>query len=284
MPRIHAQRLPRTLYRQVRTRRERAEEKSFQTALRRDPQAPQLLLSPHFDDAVLGCWERLSSAEDVKVVNVFAGAPAPGTITFWDSITGAHDSAERVRERVAEDRRALALAQREPVNLPLLDTQYRTGEPPSLRGLDGLVAETVGRISSAWAPAGLGAHPDHLIVRRYARMLARARIPVFLYAELPYCIVHGWPHWVDGSEPDPHRNVDLYWQSFLAGVPEMPELRSAHVECLDASSAAAKLEAMRSYETQFPALDAGRGGLLSAPAIHGFEVRWELAGGTAELA
>ena len=56
----------------------------------------------------------------------------------------------------------------------------------------------------------------------------------------------------------------------------MPALRSANVERLDAPAAAAKLEAMRCYRTQFASLSYGARGLLSDPAIHGFEVRWEL--------
>ena len=56
----------------------------------------------------------------------------------------------------------------------------------------------------------------------------------------------------------------------------MPVLRSARVERLDDQRAAAKLEAMRCYATQLPALDYGAGGVLVDPAIHRFEVSWEL--------
>ena len=95
-------------------------------------------------------------------------------------------------------------------------------------------------------------------------MLLRAGLPVTLYADLPYCVLHGWSHWVDGAEPDPHRNVDEFWLEFLKGVPEFPALRSARVKRLDDTAAAAKFEAMRCYETQFSGLDYGAGRLLSA--------------------
>ncbi len=284
MSQIRAHSLPRTLYRRVRAHRRASEENRFATNLRHDPQAPALVLSPHWDDAVFDCWTLLASGDEVKVVNVFAGAPEPGSVTLWDSITGALDSSERARERLAEDALALALAKREPLNLPFLDAQYRQAPGPTLAQLDRALTGPVASASRAYVPAGLGSHPDHLLARRYGRMLARAGIPVALYAELPYCVMHGWPHWVDGREGDPHRNVDAYWQSFLAAVPEMPQLRSAHVERLDAAAAAAKLAAMRCYRTQFAALDAGARELLSDPAIHGFEVRWELAcGGATEV-
>jgi LmbE family N-acetylglucosaminyl deacetylase len=269
---------PRVARRRLRALGGRYEESRFRTRLRFDPQAPELLLSPHWDDAVLDCWGLLAGERQVAVVNLFAGAPPPGRLALWDAITGAVDSAVRARERIAEDTRALARADRTPVNLPFLDAQYRVASgAPTLGELDHALTAVVASASRVHVPAGVGGHLDHLLTRRYGRMLLRAGLPVTLYADLPYCVLHGWPHWVDGTEPDPHLNVDAFWLEFLKDVPELPALRSAHVERLDDVAAAAKLEAMRSYETQFPGLDYGAGRLLSDPAIHRFEVRWELA-------
>jgi LmbE family N-acetylglucosaminyl deacetylase len=276
MLRIRPQTLPRALYRRQRARRVASEESRFHTRLRVDPHAPQLVLSPHWDDAILDCWSLLSSAQAVNVTNVFAGIPAPGRVTLWDSITGASDSAERAGERLAEDAIALARAGRKPFSLPFLDAQYRRGAAPTLDELDRAVSAEIAGASHVHAPAALGAHPDHKLVRRYGRMLRRAGMPVSLYADLPYCVLHGWPDWVEGREPEPNRNVDAFWLSFLEGVPEMPPLRSARVERLDGPSASAKLQAMACYRTQFPALDGGTSQVLSNPAIHRLEVRWEL--------
>jgi LmbE family N-acetylglucosaminyl deacetylase len=272
MPR---QDLPRKLYRDLRARRATREENSFNPTLRTDPDAPELLLSPHWDDAVLDCWSLLADGRRLTVANVFAGMPAPGRVTHWDAVTGATDSAQRAAERLAEDAVALARAERRPVSLPFLDTQYRSGSP-TLEQIDAALSAELPSASRVYAPAAIGSHPDHVLTRRYARMLLRTGMPVVLYADLPYCVTHGWPHWVDGREFDAHRNVDALWRSYLRDVPEMPELRAAHVERLDERAAAAKLEAMSCYATQFPALDAGAVRVLSNPAIHGFEVRWEL--------
>lgn len=236
-----------------------------------------MLLSPHWDDAVLDCWGALSERGALRVVNVFAGVPSAGGPAPWDAITGARDSAERARERIAEDALALGRAGRKPVNLPFLDAQYRrAGGAPRLDALDSAVAGVVSGVARVYAPAGLGGHPDHLLVRRYARLLLRAGLPVTLYAELPYCVLHGWPHWVDGAEPDPYRNVDAFWRTFLDGVPELGELRSARVRRLDDGAAAAKLEALRRYRTQMACIDYGAGRVLADPEIHRFEVAWEL--------
>jgi LmbE family N-acetylglucosaminyl deacetylase len=238
-----------------------------------------LVLSPHLDDAVLDCWGELTSGDPVRVVNLFAGVPPAGTTPpLWDRITGATDSSARVRERLAEDASALALAGREPVNLPLLDAQYPRPERPEPETLDReLAARLEGeRFARVLAPAAIGGHPDHVLARRYARVLARAGFAVTLYADLPYCVAHGWPGWVDGRGDDPYRDVDPFWSSFLAGVPELGELRAAQVVRLDGAAAAAKLEAMRCYRSQLPALAAGARGLLEDPEIHRYEVSWQL--------
>ncbi len=279
---VSPQSIPRRLYRAVRSRRAAREEARFSSRLRHDRGAAQLLLSPHWDDAVLDCWELLSGDGEVRVINVFGGSPAPGRLTLWDEMTGASDSAQRTRERIAEDAEALALAGREPINLPFLDGQYRRPPQPGLQDIDGAIAGHVSAASRVWVPAGIGKHPDHVLTRRYGAALARAGIPVTMYAELPYCINHGWPDWVDGREPDPYRNVDAYWQSFLEDLPGAPPIRSARVRRLEPANAAAKLAAMRRYRTQLSCLSYGARGLLDDPEIHAFEVSWDLGGGAAE--
>src|SRR5205823_13422651 len=112
---------------------------------------------------------------------------------------------------------------REPLSLGLLDAQYRIGSPePGLQQLDRALCEALRGADSGearatariYVPAAIGGHADHLLVRRYGHMLTRAGIPVTLYADLPYCVLHGWPPWVDGGGEDAHRNVDAFWHSF----------------------------------------------------------------------
>jgi hypothetical protein len=268
--------LPGNLYRRTNALRAGRREGHFRSRLRVDPNAPELLLSPHCDDAVLDCWSLLTSDRPLVVANLFAGAPPPGGRGVWEALIGVADSSERARERISEDARALARAGREAVNLPLLDVQYRrqSSDGLDLGELDRAVAhEVVHSASRVYVPAGIGAHRDHLLARRYGRALLRAGMPVTLYAELPYCTFHGWPSWVNGGDPAPRSNVDTYWQSSLAGVPEMPSLHAAEVIRLDPASARAKGEAVWCYETS---LNYSTRYLMSDPAFGGFEVRWEL--------
>lgn len=279
MPRRPLRRLPllaRNVYSRARAGARAAGER-FSPRLRFDAAALELLLSPHWDDAVLDCWGLLSSERRLQVVNVFAGIPTSARAGLWEAVIGAHDPEERARARMAEDARALAAAGREPLNLPLLDVSYRRegSYEVGLEELDRALSEQVPSASRVYVPAGIGANRDHLLTRRYGRALLHAGVPVSMYAELPYCTFHGWPPWVDGNAPSPRRNVDAYWESFLGGVPEMPPLRAAEVVRLDAATATAKRAALESYETS---LSYAFRRMLADPAFHAFEVRWELIG------
>jgi LmbE family N-acetylglucosaminyl deacetylase len=243
-------------------------ERGFTPRLRHDGAAPPLVLSPHLDDAVIDCWSVLTAPGELNVVNVFAGVPPAGSATHWDRIVGARDSAELMQSRIEEDRAALAHAERTPVNLGFLEHQQREDRrPPRLGAIDDALAEAVPAASRLYAPAALGTqHPDHLRIRDYALACAAAGLPVELYADVPYAVVYGWPHWVTGDVRDPHLDVDAYWGEPPAGEPRVVRL--------DDAQAAAKLDAMRAYTTQFPSLDRGPIGLLSNPKVHRFEVYW----------
>jgi len=244
-------------------------ERGFRPRLRHDGAVPPLLLSPHLDDAVIDCWSVLTAPGALNVVNVFAGVPPAGRTAHWDRIVGASDSAELMQSRVEEDRAALARAGRTPVNLGFLEHQQREDRrPPRLKAIDDALTETVPAASRLYAPAVLGTpHPDHVRLRAYASACAAAGMPVELYADLPYAVVYGWPHWVTGDARDPHLDVDAYWGEQPAGEPRVVRL--------DGAQAAAKLDAMRAYATQFPSLDRGPIGLLSNPKVHRFEVYWQ---------
>ena len=86
-----------------------------------------LVVSPHFDDAALSAWAVLEGP-DVRVANVFTAVPPPGAPTYWERLTRVRGTAaERIAERVVEDRDALALAGVEPVNLGFLEAQHGGG-------------------------------------------------------------------------------------------------------------------------------------------------------------
>ncbi len=238
-----------------------------------------VVLSPHFDDAVLSCWHVLAGAGEVLVVNVFAGEPAAGALGWWDRLAGASDSAAAVSLRIEEDRQALALAGRAAVNLPFLDGQYRQSHQApgeivqALRG----VLVTDARI---YAPAGLGDHhPDHTAVRAAALALHAEGADVELYADLPHAIVNGWPRWVL-DEDSSRRSADPAserWARDLQATGVPVEQIAAATHRLSSKDHAAKLEAVLTYASQTAPLQHVFGSSLEDPQLLGFEVEWRLA-------
>lgn len=242
---------------------------------RTDPAAPEVLLSPHLDDAVLSCWSLLREPRQLTVVNVFTAAPADGVLAPYDRIAGADSSAGMMRARALEDRDALARAGRVPVSLDLLEASYRS-RAPAIDALLSALGERVRGLSGVVAPAAIGLHPDHVLVRAAAMRLARAGVPLRLYADLPYCVTYGWPAWVSGEPPQRHLDVDAHWNSALdplrrAGHELIPEVRP-----LGREQQQAKLEALRTYATQYPTLTRGRLDVLADPHVLGREVTWKV--------
>jgi LmbE family N-acetylglucosaminyl deacetylase len=257
-----------------------------------------VVLSPHFDDAVLSCWSVLAGGRDVEVVNVFTGGPDAG-LSEAELLTGADDPPARARQRAGEDREALAVAGARSRNLDLLDHLHWSATlppPPSrprrvLRRLTRRFLETtdadedrmrdvveatsapVDRQAHLYAPAGLGGHPDHALLRELGCRLLREGARVSFYADQPYCYVYGWPHWVVGGEADPYLDLERDWARYLdqasVNIAEFPaevvRLEERHEQ---------KLAALRRYRTQFPVLEGGANRRISNPELTGWEVFW----------
>jgi LmbE family N-acetylglucosaminyl deacetylase len=235
---------------------------------------PAVILSPHLDDAVLSCWHLLTQPDDVAVINVFAGVPS-GLLApaWWDEFTGASDSAERVRERIEEDRNALAVAGRTAVNLGFLDEQYRPNDQPL-----GPLTEQIERLlepgDQIYAPAAFANHTDHALVRSAALALRADGFEVSLYADLPHATVRGWPAWVSGRNGPVSKDLaGALWDRVLAATGAV----APEVHHLDDASHARKLAAVEMYGTQLRALEEFVGCPLGDPEVLGHEVTWPTA-------
>ncbi len=241
------------------------------------PPMVEAILSPHLDDAVLSCWHLLTQPGDVIVINVFAGVPASmSELAWWDQLTGASDSEQRVLERVEEDREALALAGRTPVNLDFLDEQYRNAEQP-LAPLTAQIERHLAPGMHVYAPGAFGAHADHALVRAAALELRKKGFVVSFYADLPHATLHGWPASVTGAAPPaPPDLAAALWERALAKTGLSPATMHREVHELDPHSYARKLEAVHSYVTQLQGLVEFGGRPLTDRETLGFEVVWML--------
>lgn len=271
--------------------------------------ATTVVCSPHFDDAVLCCWSVLDRDDDCTVVNVFTGAPRPGFTSWIDQLNGASSSAAHMRQRALEDQNALSVAGRASIDLDMPEVQYRLRQSPLLHALlrrlrpvrfvllrlpvlrqalyatsaptpeqvaDAIALAAPGA-TSLCAPAGIGGHADHVLVRQAGAVLASRGMNVRLYADMPYSVRYGWPGWIDA--PDGRRNKDratAYWARHLQPLGLADAIDRATVVRLTPDERARKAAAIRQYATQVDALSAGRmQGCLDAEALT-HEVYWQL--------
>jgi LmbE family N-acetylglucosaminyl deacetylase len=245
------------------------------------------ILSPHYDDAVLSCWQLLEGPDDAIVVNVFTASPPVGTPPpWWDRETGATDPVERMRERREEDAAALALAGTPSVHLGLLDDQYRH-EALSVHPVAELIRTRVGPDATLYAPGAFDGHPDHVLVRGAALELARLGWPVVIYADLPHAITRGWPAWVSGELGSTETEIASDWSLVLAEAGLAADRLVPSVQSLDPQTRARKLRALAAYRTQRAALDRFGSLPLDDPRALAWEVSWEVTasalGGVQEL-
>jgi LmbE family N-acetylglucosaminyl deacetylase len=212
-----------------------------------------LVLSPHFDDAVLSCGNWLERHPGTIVGTVCSGLPGasvPADPT-WDALAHFSSGDEAARARRAEDRAALGLLGADQAVLGFLDGWFyksEAGRPherpdvgPSFedalaRSIGGLVDEL--RPDACLVPLGL-LHPDHIVTHRAALSALRVRpeIPVVFYCDLPYGIAS-----VQAAED---RLEGLAASGF--GLAPQPDAGSPPAQ--------SKLRAARCYRSQLPLLE-----------------------------
>jgi LmbE family N-acetylglucosaminyl deacetylase len=274
-------------------------------------QERSVICSPHFDDAVLSCWSLLERDPASTVVNVFTGAP-DSDFTYWfDQQNGVLSSAMGMQQRADEDRYALGLVGKSPIDLGMLDRQYRlrpspwlhklfrnaplvrnvllrlpfldsvlySMAPPDVNQLADAITRAMPDATSIWVPAGIGGHADHLLVRQAGLVLAARGLKVCIYADMPYVFRFGWPRWLGVADEDRTMDwVSAYWAHYFVGLVTPKSLiEHARVVYLTPAERLRKAEAIYRYASQFDPVKAGRvNGLLRRPEAMACEVFWEI--------
>jgi LmbE family N-acetylglucosaminyl deacetylase len=245
-----------------------------------------VVISPHLDDAVLSAWLVLAGARSARVITCFAGAPAGPVRGRWDERTGTVSAAAALAGRRAEDMRALALTDSEPVHLDLLDEQYREGRNAPLACLVQSLRDHLADAAEIWLPAALGAHPDHVAARDAALAAARQGQRVRVYADLPYAGQPGWP--IDVTHAPRDLAVECYsllrgrpgparqWRSTLDGAGVRVDSGHRCVRKLTRSQFRRKRHAVHQYSSQLDALRCGPRHPLRERRLFAYEVHWAL--------
>ena len=180
------------------------------------------IVSPHLDDAALSCADHALSwraaGEDVLVVNVFTAA---GTSSELSSLmrtvlqaSGIDDAQEFVALRQREDLKCMAALGLRWRHLGFTDAGFRGATTPDFPTLAALrtgrlakreldIVEAVsaalrslGEVTLAVSPLGIGRHVDHLIARAACeRVFETGRLA--FYADMPYARAPWRWSWAD---------------------------------------------------------------------------------------
>ncbi len=224
-----------------------------------------VIVSPHLDDAVLGCANFMAAHPGVAVLTVFAGNPEEypsDPMRKWDVQSGFAPGDDVMETRRHEDAAALALLEATPVHLEFIEHSYNPGDRPVAP--DMLVDVLTPALAALMptlviAPFGL-ANPDHDVTHR-ACMLAKERLGAdvswWCYEDSGYKHIPGMLAW----------RISSLFRRQLWPTPVCP---ATHV------NEDRKQAAIACYPTQLLALedDWAIGAKLAAPAPEQF---WRLA-------
>ena len=223
------------------------------------------IVSPHLDDAVLGCANFMAAHPGAVVVTVFAGNPPEyptDPMRRWDVQSGFAPGDDVMETRRHEDAAALDLLDATPVHLEFVEHTYNPDDRPVTPDV---LVEGLAPALEALAPTvvlvpfGL-ANPDHDVTHR-ACMLARERlddaVAWWCYEDSGYKHIPGMLAW----------RVSSLFRRGLWPTPVCPATDTHETR---------KQSAIACYPTQLRALedDWAIGAKLSAPAPEQF---WRLA-------
>lgn len=171
-----------------------------------------IYLSPHLDDAVLSAGglirEQTRSGLDVEVWTTMCGFPPDAELSPYarslHAQWGIAAAADLVSARRREDLDAARILGAKTAHFDFLDCIYRRGADggwlyanvfvPPHEADTGLPAQIAAAVAARLQPddqlvcqLALGAHVDHVLVRRAAEQLQR---PLFYLADIPYLFNH----------------------------------------------------------------------------------------------
>lgn len=164
-----------------------------------------LILSPHFDDAVLSLGGFMATSRGpIIVATFFTGKPTLPAREVWDERSGFQNSDQAVATRTLENIRALKQTGAHALNLNYLDFQYRSERSEaseekirlSIEKSIELMVDTLGTAEeiSIYGPSEFGpdiTHPDHKLLHDAFASFARTKsdkknLRFFFYEDFPY--------------------------------------------------------------------------------------------------
>lgn len=130
-----------------------------------------LLISPHFDDAVLSAGQFMAGRPDTDVLTVFGGYPKDlDASTPYDVKCGFEKARDAVTVRRQEDDEALSNLQANSFYLEFSDSQYGETHDRNeiLKAIKNFILEN--DYEFVLCPIGIS-HPDHILVAKIVKSL-----------------------------------------------------------------------------------------------------------------
>ncbi len=171
---------------------------NYRNSYKKDTQVT-IILSPHFDDAVLSLGGLLAKKESpVVVATFFTGKPEHATSTDWDKNSGFNSSDEAEAARVIENANALRTFNAVVQNYDYTDFQYGRTEVAALRfeiakDIQTLIAVQADKEIDVYGPAIFSTditHPDHELIHQafldVAKDYPNPKVRFFIYEDFPY--------------------------------------------------------------------------------------------------
>jgi LmbE family N-acetylglucosaminyl deacetylase len=205
-----------------------------------------VVVSPHFDDAVMGTGYLLAGHPGTTVVTVFGGRPPayPDTPSEWDALGGFTAGDDIVALRRGEDVAALAELGAVPHWLEFSDHQYLDkAEWYQPRDIAPVLSAALRHLepTAVFVPFGL-ANPDHDLTHRAARIVMDDLDGVawYCYEDAGYCHLPGLLAWrisslfTSGLWPTPsivpvELDPDRKHRALSAYRSQLPPLQADHM-------------------------------------------------------
>ncbi|WP_329091818.1 MULTISPECIES: PIG-L deacetylase family protein [unclassified Streptosporangium] len=225
-----------------------------------------IVVSPHFDDAVLSAAGLLARREgNAAIVTALGGAGE--TLSAWDRLCGFASAEETARERRAEDARACEILG---VDQVALDNPDVPAARLPLDDLEAFLTEHVTPRTRVLVPMGIG-NADHEAVRdRALDVLEKLdTLEPWVYADLPYAaVVREW-----GS---PAAGEALAASPPVRALAGRHRLRPGPRLRLDGDGWTLKRRAVLAYASQIAPLACDYGEFLAMPGPLQHELVWVL--------
>ncbi len=164
-----------------------------------------IVLSPHFDDAILSVGGIISEFNDPKYIITFFSTPfsTPQYLTNWDKMSGFKKSTEARAIREQENRTAATTLGANVTNIDYIDNQYEKRSSTDNSSLIQSMTRDIGQIIESASntnaeltiigPSYFGekiTHPDHLLVSKAFIQAVKNKcytnVHFYFYEDLPY--------------------------------------------------------------------------------------------------